>query len=105
MSFRDRERDREFQLELFRIQLRHEREVVFYTVGMAMGALFLVFALTVGLTVLLTEKKIPILWEQMITVYLLVGGLILIASSVLFAELRYSEKQDIERIRKKYLEW
>jgi hypothetical protein len=45
------------------------------------------------------------LWIQMITGYLLVGGLILIASTVLFAELKYSERRDIERIRKKYVEW
>lgn len=105
MSFRDREKDRELQLELMKTQLKHEREIVLYSVGMAIGASFLVFALTVGLTVVLTEKIIPILWVNMITAYLLAGGLILIASTVLFAELKYSERKDMERIRKKCLEW
>jgi len=105
MSFRDRERDRELQLELLRIQLTHEREVILYSVGMAVGASFLVFALTIGFTVVITERTIPMLWIQMITAYLLVGGLILIASTVLFAELKYSERRDLERIRKKYLDW
>ena len=105
MVFRDKERDREFQLELLRIRLKHEREVVLYSVGMAVGASFLVFALTLGMTLVLTEKKIPDLWIHMITAYLLVGGLILIASTILFAELKYSEKQGIERIRKRYLDW
>ena len=105
MSFRDRERDRELQLELLRTQLKHDREVVLYSVGMAVGASFLIFALTLGLTAVLTEKEISVLWVHMITAYLLVGGLILIASTVLFAELKYSERKDIERIRKKYLDW
>jgi len=104
VSFRDRKRDRELQLELLKIRLKHEREVVLYTAGIAVGFSFLVFALTLGLTVLLTEKRIPLLWEHMITVYLLVGGLILIASTLLFTELKRSEREDIERARKKYLE-
>ena len=65
----------------------------------------MVFALTVGLTVVLTEKTIPALWVHMITAYLIVGGLILIVSGVLFAELKYSERKDIERIKKRYLDW
>lgn len=105
MSFRDKERDRELQLELMRTQLKHEREIVLYSVGIAVGASFLVFALTVGLTVVLTERTIPVLWVNIITAYLLVGGLILIVSTVFFAELKYSEGKDIERIRKKCLEW
>lgn len=105
MSFQDRERDRELQLELLRIQLKHERQVVFYSVLIAVGASFLVFALTLGLTLVLTQKQIPALWVHMITAYLLVGGLILITSAVLFAELKHSERRDIERIKKKYLEW
>ncbi len=105
MAFRGRERDREFQLELLGIQLKHERDVVLYSVGMAIGASFLVFALTVGLTVVLTEKTIPVLWVYMITAYLLAGGMLLIASIVLFINLRYSEREDIERLKKKYSEW
>ena len=100
-----RQWDREFQLELLRTRLKHEREVVSYSIGMAVGASFLVFALTVGFTVVLTEKTIPVLWIQMITAYLLVGGLVLIASVVLFAELKYSERRDMERIKKKYVDW
>ena len=98
-------RDREFQLALLRTRLKHEREVVLYSVAMAVGASFLVFALTVGLAVVLTEKRIPALWVHIITGYLLVGGLILIASTFLFAELKYSERKDIERIKRKYLDW
>ncbi len=56
MSFRDRKQDREFRLDLLRTQLKHERDIVLYGVGMAVGASFLVFALTLGLTVVLTEK-------------------------------------------------
>ncbi len=105
MSFRGRERDREFQLELLRIRLKHERDIVLYSVGMAIGASFLVFALTVGLTVVLTEKTIPALWVHMITAYLLVSGMLLIGSTMLFTNLKYSEREDIERLKKKYSEW
>ncbi|MCZ2856194.1 MAG: hypothetical protein O2U62_03780 [Candidatus Bathyarchaeota archaeon] len=105
MSFRGREQDKEFQLELLRIQLKHERAIVLYTVGMAIGASLLVFSLTVGLTVVLTEKTIPVLWVHMITAYLLAGGMLLIGSAVLFANLKYSERKDIERLKKKYSEW
>jgi hypothetical protein len=105
MSFRGREQDKEFQLELLRIQLKHERAIVLYTVGMAIGASLLVFSLTVGLTVVLTEKTIPVLWVHMITAYLLAGGMLLISSAVLFANLKYSERKDIERLKKKYSEW
>jgi len=105
MSFRGREQDKEFQLELLGIQLKHERAIVLYTVGMAIGASLLVFSLTVGLTVVLTEKTIPVLWVHMITAYLLAGGMLLISSAVLFANLKYSERKDIERLKKKYSEW
>lgn len=105
MSFRGREQDKEFRLELLRIQLKHERSIVLYTVGMAIGASLLVFSLTVGLTVVLTEKTIPVLWVHMITAYLLAGGMLLIGSAVLFANLKYSERKDIERLKKKYSEW
>ncbi|MFQ6074134.1 MAG: hypothetical protein ACE5KC_02830 [Candidatus Bathyarchaeia archaeon] len=105
MSLRGRERDREFQLELLRIQLKHERDIVLYGIGMAIGASFLVFALTVGLVVVLTEKTVAVLWVHMITAYLLVGGILLIGSTALFVNLKYSEREDMERLKKKYLEW
>jgi len=105
MPLRDRERDKEFQLELLGIQMKHEREVVFYSVGMAVGASFLIFALTLGLTVVLSEKEIPVLWTLMIFTYLIVGGILLFASAMLFAGLKLSERKDLERIKKKYLDW
>lgn len=105
MSFRDRKQDREFRLDLLRTQLKHERDIVLYGVGMAVGASFLVFALTLGLTVVLTEREIPVLWVHMITAYLIVGGVLLIVSRVLFAELKYSERKDLERIKRKYSDW
>jgi len=105
MPFRGRERDREFQSELLRIQLKHERGIVLYGVGMAIGASFLVFSLTVGLAVVLTEKTIPVFWVYMITAYLLAGGMLLIGSTALFVNLKYSEREDIKRLVKKYSEW
>ena len=41
----------------------------------------------------------------MITAYLLAGGMLLIGSAVLFTNLKYSEREDIERLKKKYSEW
>ncbi len=105
MSFRGKERDREFQLELLRIQLKHQRCIVLYTVGMAIGASLLTFSLTVGLTVVLAENTVPALWVHMITAYLLAGGMLLIGSAVLFANLRYSEREDIAQLKKKCSEW
>lgn len=67
------DRDKEFQLELLRIQLKHEREVVFSSVGMGVGASFLIFALTLALTVSLSEKAIDPLWLLMIEIYLIAG--------------------------------
>jgi hypothetical protein len=105
MSFRGRERDREFQIGLLRIQLKHERDIILYSVGMAIGASLLVFSLIVGFTVVLTEKTIPVLWVHMITAYLLAGGMLLIGSAVLFVNLKYSERKDLERLEKNYSEW
>jgi len=85
--------------------LKHEREVVFYSVGMAIGASFVIFALTLGLTIILTEKEIPVLWSLMISAYLIVGGILLFASAMLFVVLVFSERKDIESIKKKYLDW
>jgi len=105
MSFRERERDRDFQLELLKTRLKHERDILLYTAGIAVGASFLVFALTVGLTVVLTERTIPDLWVHMITAYLFAGGMLLIGSAVLFVNHKYSEREDIERLKKRYSEW
>ncbi len=41
----------------------------------------------------------------MITAYLIVGGVLLIVSRVLFAELKYSERKDLDRIKRKYSDW
>jgi len=65
---------------------------------MAVGASFLVFAFTLRLNVVLTGKEIPVLWIHRITAYLIVGGLILIASVALFASLVSSERKELGKI-------
>ena len=105
MSFLGRERDREFELELLKIQLEHDRKVALYSVQTALGTSFLLFALTVGVSVAASGVSIPLLWIQMIWAYLIVGMILLIVSGISFLAVKASTRKDMEAIRKKYSDW
>lgn len=106
MSFRDKERDRQFQLKVLSVQLKHERLVGFYNAAMSMGTAFVVLGTTIILTAhLISEKPISILWNWILTAYITLGGVLVIVCARLLTRLEFSTKREIERIKKKYLEW
>lgn len=105
MSFLGRERDREFELELLRIQLKHDIKIALYSSFIAVGVAFKVFGFTPALTVTLSEKEISFLWILMITLYPIIGGILSFSGMVFLGRLKSSEEKDLERIRKKYLDW
>ena len=47
MSYRDMKRGLEYQLDVLKIQLDHERETVFSSALIALGVAFVIFGLTV----------------------------------------------------------
>ena len=109
MSFRDKKRDREFQLEILKVELEHEREVVFYSAIMAVGASFTIFAAMFWITILSTGVKpseIHIIWLAFILENVILGGILLLGGIIFLGRLKSSERNAIEKIRKEYLrEW
>ena len=109
MSFRDKKRDREFQLEILKVELEHEREVVFCSATTAFGTSFMIFAATFFITILSTGVKlseIHIMWRVFILVYVILGGILILGSYIILNRLKSSERNAIENIRKEYLrEW
>jgi uncharacterized membrane protein YgaE (UPF0421/DUF939 family) len=85
--------------------LKHERQVTILAAMMATGASFVVFALTLALTAVLSEKSISPMWELLITVYMIVGGIIATGSIYLLLRINTSVLKEIENIRKKYACW
>jgi hypothetical protein len=51
MSFRDKKRDRELQIELLQVQLKYERENAFFSALMGIGVSLVVFAIAYNLSV------------------------------------------------------
>lgn len=105
MSFREKKRDRQLQTELLKIQLKHERLVVFYSAAIATGAAFLVFAITFSLTAhLLMEKNIPLLWDLVTNVLATLAGIVVFVSLWQLFHLKSAIEEQIESIREKYSE-
>lgn len=105
MSFLNRERDREFQLEVLAVQLRHERKTVRYSSQMAMGIAFLAFALTFFIAITVSPQEYPSLAKVLVWFYGGIGFLTTWFSLRKLKSLRFSEEEDIKRLTKKYLDW
>lgn len=106
MSSQDRERDREFELELLRIQLEHERNVAAFNGFMMLGFSMFVFSASVMMAILQSTepKDIPILWRLLLPALMIAGGVMGAISAFGIFRLEHSEKEDIEKLRKKYLD-
>ena len=105
MTFLARERDREFELELLRIQLEHDRKVALFTIFGALGGAFIIFALTSGVSILLAGIKLPNEWTVMILIYFIGGAVLAFGSLILIIRLNASTNKEIETLRKKYSDW
>ena len=105
MSHWDRARDREFQLEVLQVQLKHERQTVRYSSQMAMGIAFLAFALTFFIAITVSPQEYSSLAKALVWFYGGIGFLTTWFSLRKLKSLRISEEEDVKRLTKKYLDW
>ena len=106
MLSHSRKRDREFQTELLRVQLRFERENALFSALASVGISLFVFAITFSLTVA-SIPEFPVSFKTQVInfmyIFLGVGGSLMVFSIIGFLIGSRSEKREIEKIKEKFL--
>jgi uncharacterized membrane protein len=95
-------KEREFQLRILEVQLKHEHDVTFFTVMLAVGASFVVFGLTFMITFLLSEREISVLWVFLSLGYEILGAICFILSVIKLRRLKFSQEKDVNAIRQDF---
>jgi len=80
----------------------------FCSVGMAIGISVIVFALTFGLSVSTSKAEMVVEWKSIMLGYMwafiIIGALLASVSSISYFYVRRLEKEELEKLRKEYLE-
>jgi len=106
MSFPSGKQNREFQLELLRIQLKHRREIAIFSTSAAIGVSFAIFGATILMTALTSwasEKEILALLLPIAIEYMIVGIVLVIVSIVFYHLISYREEKEINTLRDKFI--
>lgn len=106
MSFNDKKRDRELQIELLKLQLKYERENAFFSTLMGVGVSLVVFAIAFNFTVA-NVPELPQELKQAIFnfmyAFLGVGGFLTLFSIIAFWIRRVSEQNELHAIQEKFV--
>jgi len=109
MSLWDKKRDVECQVELLNVQLIHERNTVFASAIMALGAAFGIFGVTTIVNILSNPtyslSEIPSIVTFYIYLYTIGGTVFLGLGLFLLKKLGTTSDEKIEKIKKKYSDW
>jgi ABC-type dipeptide/oligopeptide/nickel transport system permease subunit len=95
-------KDREFNLRILEVQLKHERLTTLSAALLALGGALIVFSLTIAFTIPFFGKVIPEIVWQVIEIYLGFGTVIAISALVTMLGLKSEEKKDVNKIREDF---
>ena len=87
-------------MQILRVQLKHERHVAEFTIFLAIGAAFIVFALSSILTATLLNANIPANMQTIIEEYSIVALACIVIGLIRWLGLESSEKKELDEIRR-----
>jgi hypothetical protein len=102
----EKEEEREFQFEMLKASLKHERQVTQYSVLIAVGAAFIVFGLTLDATIWVSGKAFSpevLLWNIYALLWSFIGLGILSPTLNKMKKLKPSEENDLKEIYEKFV--
>lgn len=108
MSFREKKRDRELQIELMKIRVYHSRKASFFSTLASIGISFAVVSVTMLITLKLAffefERTFPMGFNWILLPMFFASLVVLIIYMIWY----FSDKsfeEDVEAIKEKYLKW
>lgn len=99
-----KDREKDFQVEVLRIQMLQARKVAFYSAYYTVGAAFEIFSITLILTAVLLDRPLSAYWLALMAIYL-GTGVGFIAFGVLgFGKLKRIEGEELRILRERFVE-
>ena len=95
--------DREFQIDMLRLQMTHGYRVAYHAAYFGVGASFEVFSLNLFLTAILLGRSIDPLWWVLIALYLATGVGFVAYGVYGFGKTRRFQDEGVQALMRKYV--
>lgn len=101
-------RDRNFQLELLELQLKHDHNIAIFSTAASISGSLTIFTMTFAIALLASGQpvdRIPLVWTLYVILSMISSIFVLVFSLIQFFRLRSSSKRELMKMKRQILNW